>query len=906
MRRLILLGLLAASWACSSEPARPPSNVIWARFDPSTGDIPTPNDLVRDAKNDTLALPITPELAPADAEFRAYLNSLDGFPTATPALLHFSGDVKPATLNPGNVLIWQLDAHGGSPTIVDANATYADTDHGLTIYPPGGWARGTTYAIAIRGGTSGVAGANGEDVVCSPAFYFLRSGQDLTKHPWAMPGNTPQERASNAQQLETIREGLEPLIQKIVAQGWSRDDLAMLFTFTTSTHPEIQYDPLSQAIPLPNNLLLDPNTGLVSIPPDPNDTQANANVKLALDTLDGFSTTGPFAATATAPLDGSATDPGHMRLFKLANPPVEVLGATDSLYADNQHLFAQIQSKNAQNPTTSAPFTVLEPKTTYFWIITGMKGTDGSPVDAQPVGALLRLKSPLVANGKSQVSGIADADAARLEPVRAQLAPALDALESQGIARASLAAVVPFTTVDVEGHTRALLKVPYDQKLPLDAANVTVKTPDLTVFTNIAQIVEGELVTYDMLDPTTHAFATTGQPRRIKFTLTYPTGFGNGKKPKVVLFGHALATERRLSWFEANRLAQEGFAVFSFDLPYHGERSSCHATLPICSVINGLFATTNSNGTVSAGPTICTDPSNSDQQGVEPAFLCSSGVCGDDGTCVGGDFNRYSLYNSVFSGTITELGTPIASGSAFIDLNNLGATRDHFRQAEIDLSAGYRFLTQTDWTQILPAGLELDTSDVTYTGISLGGILGGIESGEEPHITTLALNVGGAGLTDLFQESATFGAILPPGLASQGITVNPPNLAGWQFLAAAHWLLDDVDPINIAHFAIQQPDDYVDVITGETQHWPQKRVLVQMAGADTIVPNPSTYRLQAVLSPGCVVCDPTDDNCAKDQTCVFSTFPLASHIFEADPLEALDGNAINGQNQVAKFLAGYP
>ena len=498
------------------------------------------------------------------------------------------------------------------------------------------------------------------------------------------------------------------------------------------------------------------------------------------------------------------------------------------------------------------------------------------------------------------------ADAARLEPIRAQLAPALDYLESKDISRASLAAVVPFTTVDVEGHTRALLKVPYDQRLALDSTNTKVISPQLTVLTNVAQVIEGEFETYDMLDPTTHAFGATGQPRRIKYTLTYPTGFGNGSKPKVVLFGHALTTERRLAWWEANRLAQQGFAVFSFDWPYHGERSSCHATMPICSVINGLFATTNSNGTVSPGPTICTDPSNSDQQGVEPAFLCSSGVCGDDGFCVNGDFNRYSLYNTVFSGTLTEPGTPIASGAAFIDLNNLGATRDHFRQSEIDISAAYRFLTQTDWTQILPAGLELDTSDVTYTGISLGGILGGIESGEEPHISTLALNVGGAGLTDLFQESTTFGLILPPGLASQGISVNPPNLAGWQFLAAAHWLLDDVDPINIAHFAIQQPDDYVDVMTGQTAHWPQKRVLVQMAGADTIVPNASTYRLRAMLSPECVVCDSTDDSCAKNQTCVFSTFPAASHIFEADPLEALDGNAINGQDQVAKFLAGYP
>lgn len=934
MRRLWIglacLGLVA----CGAEQARPPSNVIWAQFDPSTGQIPTPNDLVRDPVSGHLNLPITPDLPPADQEFRAYLNGLDAFPTSTPAALHFTADVKPESLDADTVLVWRLDAHGGAPTPVAVAQTYSDVDHGLTLYPSGGWALGTRYAIAIRGGAKGAQGANGETVTAAPAFVFLRAGKDLTQHPWAMPGNTPGERMANAQKLEAVRQQLEPLFQAVVAQGWSRDEIALLFSFTTSSHPAVQFDPLSQAVPLPNDLVIDPSTGLVSIPPDRNDPPAQAKVKSALNTLDGFSTSGPFAAAATAPLDkASATDPSHLRLFELADPPVEVTGVKRYLYpGDQEHFFGLLNSENAQNPAPDDPFTVLEPKTTYFWVVTGMKGSNGVPVEAQPVGALLRLKDSLVANGKSQVSGIADADAARLEPLRAKLAPALDYLEAHGIPRASMAAVVPFTTLDVEGHTRALLEVPYDQSLSLTPVDFTVTGPSQNPLGHVDYVVEGHFETYDMLDPVTTSFGATGVHRPIGFTLTYPKGFDAAHPPKVILFGQALTTERRLAWMEAQRLAQEGFAVFSFDLPYHGERSSCHATLPICKVINGMFATKNPDGTITQGPTLCTDPTSSDQTGAEAAFLCTSGTCGEDGRCVGqgADFNRYPipLYNGALSANIgnvlesdpafanlaLEPSTPIASGAAFINLEDLGASRDHLRQAEIDFSAAYRFLTQTDWKQMLPGGLDLDTTDVGYTGISLGGILGGVETGAQPKISTFALNVGGAGLPDLFREPGIFGTILPPGLATQGIILDPDpekvNLPAWQFLTASHWILDDVDPLNIARFALQQRDDYVDVMTGQVMHWPQKRVLVQMAGADTIVTNQSTYRLKSVLDPNCKVCtDPTDESCAKGAQCVFTVFQGDTHIFEVDPLENLNpaqiGAMTDGQDQVARFLSNY-
>jgi hypothetical protein len=421
------------------------------------------------------------------------------------------------------------------------------------------------------------------------------------------------------------------------------------------------------------------------------------------------------------------------------------------------------------------------------------------------------------------------------------------------------------------------------------------------VMVNVAQIVNGHFDTFDKLDPVTQAFAEPGTARPIAFTLTYPTGFGNGKKPKVVIFGHGLTTERRLAWFEANRLAQEGFAVFSFDLPYHGERSSCNVHIPVCKVIQGTGLQIPSCDATHPPPLCCNDDN--------PTLICQSGVCNADGQCSGGvdDFRTYPAYNFLSLATSgPNAGTPFASGGAFINLEDLGASRDHFAQAIIDFSAAHRFLVHTDWTQMLPAGLDLDTTDVRYTGISLGGILGGVVSGSDPQVDTLALNVGGAGLVDLFQESVTFGLILPPGLAAEGIHLDPNNpanndLNGWQFLTVAHWLLDDVDPLNIARFAAQQTQPYTDPTTHQSVPWPAKHVLVQMAGADTIVSNPSTERLRFTIDPRC--CDNQAQSCDPNATCQFHTYPLATHIFEVDPFELL--NAAPGQDEVATFLSSH-
>jgi hypothetical protein len=909
MRLLTLLtaALLLAS-ACTDPAARPPSNAIWPRFDPSTGDIPSPSDLVRDPDAGKLDVPITPGLNPAEAEFRAYLNTLDGFPTSTPALVHFSGAIAPDSITEQSLLVWKLDAHG-VPTSLALAPTYSDAEKSLTLLPKGGWDRGTTYVVALRGGTKGLKGATGEPVVAAPAFYFLRAGKDLSQHPWALPGDTLADKQASADQLEAVRQGIEPMLQSVVTtEHWTREEIAVLFSFTTTKHNALEFDPLSGVIPLPNDLLLDPTTHLVSVPADPADTPAQAVLKASLNTLDGFSTTGILAAQTTAPIDAAnAATPRSIRLFELSTPPTEVTGLRRYLYRDNQHVFAAIRADGFDDSGNHVAPTVLKPKTTYAWVVTGQRGTDGAPVDAQPVGALLRLKASLVKDGKSQVSGIADADAQRLEPLRAKMVPLLDLLATQAAPRESIEAAVPFTTVDVRGHAVELAQEPFKQNLSVVPTDHFTESRDnftdlfnlggaWTAMPNVDHIVGGHFLTYDKLDPVTQAFSPngTGTARPINFTMTLPH-LSNGQKAKVILFGHGLTTERRLGWFEAERLAQAGFAVFSFDLPYHGERSSCHIHLPICSVLKGIGLDSSQLGIT------CNDS--------DPRLLCASGVCNADGTCGGGDGDarRYNLYNY---GTLVDPqqpGTPLSSGGAFVNLEDLGASRDHFRQAIIDLSAAYRFLETANWPAILPDGVALDLSDVRYTGISLGGILGGVGAGTLPPVRVLALNVGGAGLVDLFQESVTFGTILPPGLASQGITLNTTDptqndLGGWQFLTAAHWVLDDIDPINIARFAMEDTQATPDPVTGQSTRWPQKQVLLQMAGADTIVSNPSTYRLRYTLDPGC--CDKTTASCSDTDRCVFNVYPGASHIFEVNPLELL--NEVPGQNEVADFLKNRP
>jgi hypothetical protein len=188
-----------------------------------------------------------------------------------------------------------------------------------------------------------------------------------------------------------------------------------------------------------------------------------------------------------------------------------------------------------------------------------------------------------------------------------------------------------------------------------------------------------------------------------------------------------------------------------------------------------------------------------------------------------------------------------------------------------------------DWKPIT-GGIGLDPNQISYAGISLGGIIGAEISGIEPNFNSMLLNVAGAGMVDLMRESNTFGPTLKQGLMDKGITEGTP--AYEQFVNAARWCLDEIDPINLSPYAMSRPLKYVDPKTKLEATAKVKRLRLQMATGDTVVPNTSTKRL--VKSSGI------------DEATQFRAF-LGSHGFLGDPAEPA---CYPGQDDMANFLEG--
>lgn len=163
--------------------------------------------------------------------------------------------------------------------------------------------------------------------------------------------------------------------------------------------------------------------------------------------------------------------------------------------------------------------------------------------------------------------------------------------------------------------------------------------------------------------------------------------------------------------------------------------------------------------------------------------------------------------------------------------------------------------------------------------------MGGLVSGVDPSYRAMLLNVGGAGLVDLMRESATFKPVLTQGLADKGITEGTPEYES--FVNAAKWLLDEVDPINLAPYALFRPLEYVDPATGAKAVAGPKALRLQMAIGDTVVPNTSTKRLL----------EATGVDAQRD----FREF-LGTHGFLADPVEI---NCYVGQDDLVTFLENH-
>jgi hypothetical protein len=164
---------------------------------------------------------------------------------------------------------------------------------------------------------------------------------------------------------------------------------------------------------------------------------------------------------------------------------------------------------------------------------------------------------------------------------------------------------------------------------------------------------------------------------------------------------------------------------------------------------------------------------------------------------------------------------------------DMGGARDNLRQMAVDQLELVRFLQGQASLDLLPVGApdgvpDLDVSQLLYIGHSFGAVQGPTIFALAPEIRHAVWNVGGDGLTLLFEDSDTFRVLID--------LIKPDDTTDGQlarFFAATQGIIDPGDPINYARFGFEEP------LTSAPGFGPRS-VLLQEVMDDTIVPNSST------------------------------------------------------------------
>jgi hypothetical protein len=846
---LLGLGLGVGLWAlagagCSGLELDPPAEVIHARFDPDAKVIPMPTDVLRDAVSGHLDVPLDGELTEAEREFYRFLNGLDGWSSAMQATIELDGAIDPSTVTADSLQVWRWRE---TPERVDGvTVTVAADELSISIDAPRtGWLRGERYAIVLRGGTGGIEGKRGEKVECDAAFYFLRQTErlDTPAHERAFPGDTAAERQENARKLEEIRVDLAPIFDFVGDRGLDRSEIAALWAFTVTERVELAMDKPSQRMPLPMNLLLDPATGRIDLPPAAWDSPTVLEAKERLRLYDGFGTSANLMFGFTGPIDPASLDRDSIELWKVEGPDgpaLERVPAAVALLDDGV---------NVEVTPDAQP---LPERTRYAVVVRDtVRASDGTPILMMPAGHFVRAAAPVAIDGASEVDAVADEDALRLERVRGEVVPFLEARAArQGSADpdAGVLAAWTFTTMSITAPMASWLRQPEELGVPVEPADIVHQSPfealgdfllAIGSLGSVGDVYHGTIASPVFLDRETRAFRADGghEVQPIAFTMTAPRNLQAGQKVPIVVFAHAIMTERRMVLAIGDALAREGYAAIAIDLPMHGSRAYCWSEGPL------------------------TVPNPSTGQLTPIADPCSDGsVCQVDGRCLdsAGQARPLRLW--------PVISMPMSSGAAFIELEQIANTRDHFQQSLIDLTALVRSLRQGHWETVL--GAPIDPDRIYFAGQSLGGIIGATFVAVAPDVRDAVLNVPGADVVDLFNESPFFKGQVDAFFVREG--VDPTSFDGRRFLNVARWFLDSTDPASFASGLRTRPDGS------------SRRVMVQMATLDFIIPNNATEKLVALSQV------PRRDY-------------FAEHAFLVIPVEPEYGR---GGNELASFLAG--
>jgi len=411
---LAALPLLAGAAACTPDVGNDPvPEALEFDTEASPPRVPQPTGLVVNPLTGHIdfALAGTPlpddcsqatTLSPAACEFNHYLETLDGFPTVSPAAAPATAKLTAESLGADETVVVVALRH---PSAGVAFATgFDDASRSLVVKPLPSWELGETYFVGVRAYAEGVRASSGAEVVGSPTFALLKEDSSLTcgaATPAAIEPDCPayellsqsqpdSAARQNAFTLEAIRQSYANagVWERMAQAGLPKHEMGVLFGFPVHTASVAE---------------IDPTLNLVPVVAAPNEIRVAVHGPVDASTVSGFVV---------------RERPGSVVVMDLT------AAATGDLVGGFPRIEAQFTSGHV-SITSSAAFT---PSHQYGIFMTrAVTNPSGAPLVPAPISVLLTLRAPLLdANGHSQIASVSDADAAELEAGRQQLATLFD------------------------------------------------------------------------------------------------------------------------------------------------------------------------------------------------------------------------------------------------------------------------------------------------------------------------------------------------------------------------------------------------------------------------------------------------------------------------------------------------
>ncbi|MGH8428657.1 MAG: Ig-like domain-containing protein [Gammaproteobacteria bacterium] len=583
-------------------------------------------------------------------------------------------------------------------------------------------------------------------------------------------------------------------------------------------------------LPFPNDLYFNGSTdGTVNIQglPDPSDF---TNPLVAINTLDGFSTTAPTTESFTAGLDPQSLTSSSVFVFQVTTDPSQgyvVTGIVRELMPGVD--YAAAPSTSDASVLDITPTTALDPESSYMVVLTdGIQDTSGDV--AQPSATFAEIKQD-IANGTVS----SDPTLAQVEPLFGAM---LQAAAGAGISSADVVATWTFSTQS-EGAVLSTIAT------NVQPGNLTLTDTGLTTvdvnpaLPGYAEIYVGDLtIPYysgvptpsDPSPPLTDFWHGAGGSLLTRYnpapvpttTLTIPVlmtipapgspyfQFGGQYPPNgwpIAIFQHGIDGDRTNMLAVADTFAQSGVAAIAIDLPLHGVTDTTSPFYQAC---------------------------------CERTFNLPTGLTTNPPTP----------------------GTSIApSGTYFINLSYLLTSRDNLREAVADLLRLTETLPTASFQATLAGGgtqTEQFNADLTYfSSLSLGAMAGIPYLAEVPQIpgygTTIKLQSAtlsspGGKIAYLLETSPTFAPVINAGLAQVGLF--PGTVIYDQFFQQAQTVVDSGDPLNyVAAAATNFPINMTEIVGDPQQGNPPDQVVPNWTTDLLVNAMPLTQYGQTTVDP---------------------------------------------------------